>query len=220
MVERKKSSTRSKRRENQKAGLKEYRPTGTYKIGQKIYHPVFEDVGRVVKKKEATGEYRKIVVDFKHRGQKTLIEKKSVRKAKLGDTVLIHYAARLEDGNLIESTKNEEPVELTIGEGTFPPYLEEKILGMIEDGFKVVTLPSSEAYGCYRKDLVFDIAREDMNVDKPRVGRYYKVRSRKGDIVEARCVRVDEATVTFDANHPLAGKDIIYEMTLLELMAG
>jgi len=200
-----------------KKGEKIYNPSGMYKIGQTIYHPVFKDTGRVVKKRPGAGDYRKIIVKFDNIGEKLLIEKMTVRKAKMGDTVLVHYTSRLEDGSIVDTTKGKKPLKLTLGENRLFPSVEDRIIGMIEGESQSITIPADEAYGRHRKNLVFVIDRKSLHVKEPKIGEYHKIRLRKGDIVEARFTKIGESKVTLDANHIFAGKDIIYEIEVLKI---
>lgn len=201
-------------RENKKI----YKPSGMYKIGQRIYHPVFNDTGKVIKKKKSIGDYGKIVVRFDHIGEKLLVERKSLRKVKMGNTILVHYTSRLEDGSIVDSTRNKNQIKLTLGKNEIFPAVEKRIIGMVVGESKNFTIPPSKAYGRYRKNLVFVIDRKEINVKDPKVGEYHKIRLRTGDTVKARFTKVDESKVTLDANHILAGKDITYEIEVLKIV--
>lgn len=195
-----------------------YKPSGMYKIGQRIYHPVFNDTGKVVKKKESIGEYGKIVVKFDHIGEKLLVERKTLCKVKMGNTVLVHYTSRLEDGSVIDSTRNNNPIKLTLGKNEIFPAVEKRIIGMVEGECKNFTIPPNKAYGRHRRKLVFVFDRKDIKVKNPKVGGYHKMRLRTGDTVKARFIKIDESKVTLDANHVLAGKDISYEIEVLKIV--
>jgi len=201
-----------------KENKKIYKPSGMYKIGQRIYHPVFNDTGKVIKKKKSIGDYGKIVVKFDHIGEKLLVERKSLRKVKMGHTILVHYTSRLKDGSIVDSTKNKDPIKLTLGKNQIFPSVEKRIIGMVVGECKNFTIPPNKAYGRRRKNLVFVFDRKDINVKNPKVGKYHKIRLRTGDTVKARFIKIDELKVTLDANHILAGKDINYEIEVLEIV--
>jgi peptidylprolyl isomerase len=164
--------------------------------------------------------------------------------AKKGDKVRINYTGTLEDGSVFDTTIKESgccedddcgcddegceddgcgcesgPMELTIGEEDFFAQVEEALIGMAPGEKKTVTIPAEDAFGEYDEEEVFSISREQLTGDiVPEVGMELELTGDDDEPVEVTVVEVTEETLTVDANHPLAGEDITYEIELLEIL--
>jgi peptidylprolyl isomerase len=140
-------------------------------------------------------------------------------QAKKGDTVKIHYTGKLGNEEVFDSSVDREPLEFILGEGKIIPGFEEAVLGMAPGESKTVEIAPDKAYGPYRKDLVADIERTRMP-DSPKleVGNHVQLRQPDGGIIQAKVTNVSESTVTLDANHPLAGKDLTFDIRLVEIV--
>lgn len=139
-------------------------------------------------------------------------------QAKLGDRVRVHYKLFLNDGTIFDSSLEREPLEFTIGEGMVIPGFENAVIGMNEGETKNISLPPEDAYGPYRNDLVFVVGRSMVPPDiDPQVGMGLQVRSPKG-IINVIITNVTDNTITLDGNHPLAGKDLKFEVKLLNIL--
>lgn len=139
-------------------------------------------------------------------------------QAKPGDKVTIHYTGKLEDGNVFASSKQGEPVKFTIGQGQIVPGVEEAVNGMKPGESKTVKITSDKAYGLYREDLTQQIPKNDFPGDvEPKVGQRLNVRQKGGETITVSVSDVSENSVTIDANHPLAGKDVTFELELLDI---
>jgi peptidylprolyl isomerase len=137
-------------------------------------------------------------------------------QAKQGDKVKIHYTGKLEDGDIFASSKNKEPIEFTLGRGQVMPGIEESVEGMETGQTKTVKVPSDKAYGPYRKELTQAIPKREIPGDlKPEVGQRLNVKWSDGKETAVSVIDVSESSVTIDANHPLAGKDIVFELELV-----
>lgn len=158
--------------------------------------------------------------------------------AKQGDKVLINYTGMLENGTVFDTTIADSccdddnsdcgcdddcgcehgPMELTIGNEEFFPQVEEALVGMAPGEKRTVIIPSEDAFGDYDEDEVFTISREQLTDDiVPEVGMELELSGDDEDPVVVTVVEVTESTITVDANHPLAGEDITYEIELLEI---
>jgi peptidylprolyl isomerase len=157
--------------------------------------------------------------------------------AKQGDKVLINYVGTLEDGSVFDTTIEEAeacgcddhscdddscgchgPMEVTIGNEDFFPQVEEALVGMAPGEKKTVVIPAEDAFGEYDVEEVFSISREQLTGDiVPEVGMELELTGDDDEPVEVTVVEVTEDTITVDANHPLAGQDITYEIELLEI---
>ena len=138
--------------------------------------------------------------------------------AKDGDTVNVHYTGKLEDGTVFDSSVEREPLEFTLGAGTIVPAFEEAVRGMQAGQSKTVTIPSQEAYGPRRDEMVLVVERTELPPElKPDVGQQLQMQQSDGRAVSVLVTDVSETTITIDANHPLAGKDLTFEIELLEI---
>jgi peptidylprolyl isomerase len=140
-------------------------------------------------------------------------------KAKIGDTVKVDYSCFSEDGEVINETKGEEPLQFTIGKGQTIPGFEEAILGMDEGEEKKSTVPMEKAFGPRQEDNIVVVGKEkfprDINIE---VGQQLQIQSGDGRKSLVRIADLSEDLVTLDANHPLAGKNLIFNIKLLEIV--
>lgn len=140
-------------------------------------------------------------------------------EAKLHDTVRVHYTLSLEDGSVFDSTEGKEPFQFTIGEGMVIPGFEKGILGMKEGETRVFSVSPEDGYGPYNEDLVLKIDRSYIppHID-PKVGMVLRVYAPHGGTTLVTVKEVGEETIMLDANHPLAGKELRFQVTLLEIL--
>ncbi|MFX1555548.1 MAG: peptidylprolyl isomerase [Promethearchaeota archaeon] len=140
-------------------------------------------------------------------------------KAKNGDTVKVHYTGKLEDGTVFDSSESREPIKFKIGEGNVIPGFEEAVVGMSPGESKTEKVPADQAFGPYREELVVEIDRGRIpGVVDPKVGQRLRLEKKDGGITEVLVTGVSESKVTFDANHPLARDDLIFDIELLEIL--
>jgi FKBP-type peptidyl-prolyl cis-trans isomerase 2 len=139
-------------------------------------------------------------------------------KAKMGDTVTVHYSGSLNDGTVFDSSMEREPLQFTIGDGKLIPGFEDAVVGMIPGESKTIMLPPEEAYGAHREELTVEVDRGQFPNDlNPKVGQYLQIPQSSGGVINVRITSMDESMVTLDANHPLAGEDLTFEIELLEM---
>ena len=137
-------------------------------------------------------------------------------QAKEGDTVKIHYKGTLESGQTFDDSHQGDPLEFTIGEGQVIPGFEKAVIGMTPDDEKSFTIAAGEAYGPRREDLVVEVDRDDMQDDMNlEVGQRLQIQPEEGQQFVAVVSELEEDTVTLDANHPLAGEDLTFEVELV-----
>lgn len=138
--------------------------------------------------------------------------------AKLGSTVKIHYTGKLEDGSVFDTSDEGDPIEFTLGEHEVIGGLEEAIVGMAEGEKKVATIPPDGAYGEREDELVFQVSRSSIQQGADvEVGDSVRVQLPDGQSAAMHVAAVDESTITLDANHPLAGKTLIFDVELLSI---
>lgn len=143
-------------------------------------------------------------------------------KAENGSTVQVHYTGKLDDDSVFDSSRErDEPLKFTIGEGQVIPGFEEAVEGM-EPGDEIsVHIPSDKAYGPYRDDMVLEVEREQLPEDlDPEVGQRLQLRQQNGEVVNVTLTDISESEVTLDANHPLAGKDLNFDIELVDIVEG
>ena len=135
-----------------------------------------------------------------------------------GDTVRVHYTGTLEDGTTFDTSVGREPLEFTLGEGKMIPGFEKAVYGLQVGKSKTVTIPTEEAYGPHRDDLVIVVEREQLPANlHPKVDQQLQMQQTDGRTAVVIVTDVSETTITVDANHPLAGKDLIFEIELVEI---
>ncbi|MBJ6798643.1 FKBP-type peptidyl-prolyl cis-trans isomerase [Geomonas propionica] len=167
--------------------------------------------------------------------------------AKQGDKVSINYTGALEDGTIFDTTLKHAggceddgcgcgcdddgcddddcgcgetgPMEITIGNEDFFPQIEEALVGMAPGEKKTVVIPAEDAFGEYDEDEVFAISREQLTGDiVPEVGMELELTGDDDEPVDVVVVEVNDTAIVVDANHPLAGEDITYEIELVEIL--
>ncbi len=137
---------------------------------------------------------------------------------KNGDTVVVEYSGSLTDGTVFDSSAGFEPFEFKIGEGEVIPGFEKAILGMEVDETKDIFIPAAEAYGPYRQDRVFEIERGNLppGLD-PKVGQQLQMEASGGNAVVVTVIKVSDTVIKVDANSPLAGQDLNFQVHLLAI---
>ena len=136
-----------------------------------------------------------------------------------GDTVKVHYTGKLEDGTVFDTTANRDPMQFRIGEGQVISRFEQAMIGMAPGESKIVEVPADEAYGPHHEELVLMVDRNIFPEDaQPEVGLQFEVRQTDSPPIVAMVTDVTESNATLDANHPLAGKDLIFDVQLLEIV--
>jgi peptidylprolyl isomerase len=140
-------------------------------------------------------------------------------KAKHGDTVKLHYTGKLEDGTVFDTSIGREPLEFKIGGNQVIQGFEKAIIDMNPDESKTVTIPSDEAYGPYREEMVADVPRSQFPPSiQLEAGQHFEIKQENGQPIVVTVTQVSESEVTVDANHPLAGRDLIFDIQLIEVI--
>jgi peptidylprolyl isomerase len=135
--------------------------------------------------------------------------------AKSGDTVKVHYTLKLQDGTVFDSSKDREPLEITLGQNQVIPGFEQAVIGMKAGESKTFTLTADQAYGQRNDELIYEIGKDELPSDiNPEVGM--QLQGSQGILT---ILEVNETTVKLDANNPLAGKDLTFEIQLVEIGA-
>jgi peptidylprolyl isomerase len=140
-------------------------------------------------------------------------------EVKTGDTVQVHYTGKLETGEQFDSSRGRDPLQFTLGNGELIPGFENAVIGMKVGDEKTVRIPSNDAYGPYMEEmkLVIDRAKipEDLEL---KVGLNLTLQGTDERKLNVKIVDIAENTVTMDANHPLAGKDLLFDIELMNIL--
>lgn len=141
-------------------------------------------------------------------------------EVKPGDTVQLHYTGTLLDGTTFDSSAGREPLQFEVGSGQIIPGLDVAIPGMKVGEKKVVKIAADDAYGQVNPDMRQAVPREGIPAEIPlEVGLQLQMQTPDGQAMPVTVIEVDEATVTLDANHPLAGKDLQFDIELVKIEA-
>lgn len=139
-------------------------------------------------------------------------------EAKKGDTVSVHYTGKLEDDTVFDSSTGGDPLSFEIGSGQIIPGFEEGVIGMEPGDKKTVDIAPEQAYGPYRDDQVIEVSAEKLPEDiDPEVGQRLQVQQQNGQTAVVTVKDVTNGTVKLDANHPLAGKNLSFEIELVSV---
>lgn len=141
------------------------------------------------------------------------------KKAASGDTVKVHYTGKLEDGTVFDSSKRKAPFEFTLGKTSVIIGFEQAILGMQAGERKTIKIASDNAYGPHLPELVSTVKKAQFPVHiVPELGQQLEIRQTDGPTILVTITNVSDDEVTLDANHPLAGQDLIFDIELVEII--
>jgi len=141
-----------------------------------------------------------------------------MENAKQGDTVVIDYSVRIGDGTVVGHTEETGPQEIKLGEGAIFPQVEEKLTDMKVGDKGTVAIECENAFGARREEMVIDIPRQNLPAEaEPQPGMALQAQQEDGSAITLYIVAVDEQSVKADGNHPLAGEDISFDVTLREI---
>ncbi len=141
-----------------------------------------------------------------------------VAAAKDGDTVKLHYTGKLNDGTVFDSSVDSEPLEFTIGAGQVIPGFNDGVIGMSIGEKKTIKILAKDAYGPRDEELIIELPKsrvpENLN---PQVGQRIQIGQQGGERLLVTVVQIGEDNITLDANHPLAGEDLTFDIELVEI---
>lgn len=140
-------------------------------------------------------------------------------EAKKGDTVKVHYQGTFDDGTVFDASVDREPLQFVIGEGSLIPGFENAIVGMNPGEKKTEKIPADEAYGPHFKELLISVDKKQLPPDlEPQIGQQLQINQEEGKTTIVTISEITEESVTLDANHPLAGKDLTFELELVDVV--
>jgi peptidylprolyl isomerase len=138
--------------------------------------------------------------------------------AQKGDKVFVHYVGKLDDGSVFDSSINSDPLEFTIGDGSIIPGFEEAVIGLEEGQKKSFTVKPEDAYGPYYNERVIVINKSQLPPDlDPQIGDKLQGQQPDGSVVLFSVIDRNEDEITLDGNHPLAGKNLNFEIELVKI---
>ena len=139
-------------------------------------------------------------------------------KAAAGDTVKVHYTGKLTDGTLFDTSMDKEPLQFIIGKHEVIAGFEEAVTGMVMGEKKTVVIPPEKAYGQPKAEALEQVERKDLPADLAlKVGGQLEITRHDNTAFYVMITELTDTHVTLDANHPLAGKDLVFDIELLEI---
>lgn len=141
-------------------------------------------------------------------------------QVKNNDTVKVHYTGKFEDGQVFDSSvERGEPLEFTLGKGQLIPGFEKGLIDMKVNEKKTVNIPKEEAYGEPNEQLIQEVPKSNLPDDiEPQVGMGLVSENQNGQKINLLVTDVKESTIVVDGNHPLAGKDLVFDLEVVEIL--
>ena len=139
-------------------------------------------------------------------------------QVKENNTVKVNYTGKLSDGQVFDSSEGKEPIEFTLGQGQLIPGFEKGLIDMKLNEKKTITIAKEEAYGDINNDLIQEVEKTQLPQDlTPEVGMGLVSKSPDGQEMNLLVVEVREESIVIDGNHPLAGKELIFDLEVVEI---
>lgn len=136
-----------------------------------------------------------------------------------GDTVRVHYTGTLKDGTEFDSSHGRDPLEFTVGEGEVIQGFEEMVLGLDEGESTEATLPPEEAYGERSEERLIEVETDQLPDDiEPEIGMQLEIETPQGGRARVRITEIGDDVVTLDGNHPLAGRELTFELEVVDIV--
>ena len=140
-------------------------------------------------------------------------------QAKHGDSVRVNYVGKLDDGSIFDTTDGDEPIEFVIGEEEVLPDFESAVIGMSVGEKRTINIPAANAYGDYDDEMVFEVGIDQLAEGfEPELGLDVLVTLPDGETHEMTIVDIEEEMVILDANHPLAGENLTFDIELVAII--
>ena len=139
-------------------------------------------------------------------------------KAKIGDTVRVHYRGSLKDGSVFDESDGRDALEFVVGSGQVIPGFEQALVGMHPGDVRTITIPAAEAYGLHHDEMVVTIPRDGLSADvNPAIDDELQVNQDDENPLIVRVAGLTDTTITLDGNHPLAGEDLTFRIELVSI---
>lgn len=141
-----------------------------------------------------------------------------MQQVKKGDTVKVHYHGKLTDGSTFDSSEGREPLEFEVGGGMVIPGFDSGVTGMGVGEKKTITIPANEAYGHKQEEMIMEFPKDRFPADMvPEPGMQLNMSNGSGQDFPVVIVEIKDEAVILDANHPLAGEDLTFDLELVEI---
>lgn len=141
-----------------------------------------------------------------------------MQQVKNGDTVRVHYHGKLTDGSTFDSSEGRDPLEFQVGSGQVIKGFDDAMMDMKPGEKKTVNIPVEHAYGERNNDMMMEYPKSEFPDDmKPEVGMELHMSDNTGNVFPVVVAEVRDTTVLLDANHPLAGEDLIFDIELVSI---
>jgi FKBP-type peptidyl-prolyl cis-trans isomerase SlpA len=142
----------------------------------------------------------------------------SMNQVKENNTVKVHYTGKLADGKVFDTSEGKEPLEFTLGKGQIIPGFEKGLIDMKVSEKKTITIPVEEAYGDVNDALKQEVKRSELPQEiKPEIGMGLVSKSPEGQEMNLLVVEVNDESIVVDGNHPLAGKELIFDLEVIAI---
>jgi FKBP-type peptidyl-prolyl cis-trans isomerase 2 len=140
-------------------------------------------------------------------------------KVKKGDTIQVHYTGKFEDGKEFDSSLNRQPLQFEVGAGRVIKGFEDAVIGLQAGEKKTVTVSAEDAYGSFDENLLIEIPKKNVPEGvNPEVGMRLQLVNQQGQAAHVVVTEILDKTVRLDANHPLAGKTLVFDLEVLEIL--
>jgi len=140
-------------------------------------------------------------------------------KVKKGDTIQVHYTGKFKDGKEFDSSLNRQPLQFEVGAGRIIKGFEDAVIGLQAGEKKTVTISAEDAYGSFDENLLFEIPKKNVPEGvTPEAGMRFQLVNQQGQAAHVVVTEVLDKTVRLDANHPLAGKTLVFDLEVLEIL--
>jgi len=141
-----------------------------------------------------------------------------MQQVKAGDTVKVHYHGRLTDGSTFDSSSGREPLEFQVGSGQVIKGFEDGVSGMEVGEKKTIQIAVDDAYGQKEENMIVEFPKNNFPPElSPEVGMSLNMTNGSGQVIPVTIVDIKDESVILDANHPLAGQDLIFDLELIEI---
>ncbi|MBU2996258.1 peptidylprolyl isomerase [Cellulophaga baltica] len=139
-------------------------------------------------------------------------------KVKANDTVEVHYTGKLKDGQIFDSSIEREPLKVTLGQKSLIAGFENGLIDMAVNDKKTIVIPMEEAYGSVNEEFFQKVPLTDLPEEiKPEVGMALMAKNSDGTERQLKVAAVNEDHIVIDANHPLAGQELIFDLELVSI---
>ena len=147
-----------------------------------------------------------------------IIKSRIMQQVKSGDTVRVHYHGKLTDGSTFDSSEGRDPLEFTVGSGQVIKGFDDAMIDMHPGEKKTVSIPVDQAYGHRNDDMMMEYPKTEFPADMtPQIGMELHMSDNMGNVFPVVIAEVNDETVLLDANHPLAGQDLTFEIELVSI---